>query len=82
MNLKPIVVQHPNEHLRLTFVDGEIYILKNLYAVEPAVYGTKDQWSGEIIHVVFTKRKGIRTGSGLDFLESEVVLPEIVIDKN
>lgn len=81
MNLKPIVDQHPNEHLSLAFVDGEIYILKNISAVDPSVYGKQGQWSGEIVLVVNAKRKTIRTGNGLDFLESEIGAVAIVMNE-
>lgn len=78
MNLKQIVDQHPNEHIRLTFIDGEIYVLKNIYMIDPSVYGIQGQWSGEIVLIVHTNSKIIRNGNGLDFLESEVVSAEIV----
>jgi len=82
MNLKQILDKHPNENLRLTFTDGEVYVLKYITMIDPSVYGKKGQWSGEIVLIVHTNSKVIRNGNGLDFLESEVVSAEIVKTKN
>ena len=79
MKIKPIIDAHPHEHVRLTFSDGEIYILKDISMIDPSVYGKKGLWSGKIAFVVHTQRKTIKAGNALDFVESEVVSAEIVM---
>jgi hypothetical protein len=77
MNLELLVHKHPTRHLRLVFADGDVFGLKSFYRVAPSVYGKQNQWSSEVVTVIRTNGKTIKTGDGLDFFETEIAMIDL-----
>ena len=63
--------------LRITFTDGGIFRLKDFDTIHPTIYGDADGWTATVVeHVCRTHPKFkhlMRPGSGVDFIESDVV---------
>jgi hypothetical protein len=66
---------NPSHHLKITFNDLDIFVLRGLNPIDPSVYGSLGQWTGEIVEAERTsprKKKVLIPGLGLDFKEEDV----------
>jgi hypothetical protein len=57
---------------RISFRGGDIFRLRDLSVVDPSIYSISDQWTAEIVDVISGGRV-FRPGSGLDFVESDIL---------
>lgn len=60
--------------LRVSFNDGEVYRLCSCSPVDASIYGKDGLWTGTIVEPVSPARpKNLRSGGGMDFLETDIV---------
>jgi hypothetical protein len=62
--------------LRISFVDGEVFRLRNFSIVDHSVYGDPDKWCAEVVEAVSGSHPDFkrlhRPGNFLDLVESDI----------
>jgi hypothetical protein len=63
--------------VRISFRDGDVFRFCSCSVVDPSIYSVPDQWTAVVVEPIAGRHPDFRrlfhSGSGMDFIESDIV---------